>query len=68
MEEMRSETRKLSQETQPKFRALEEDYRDKVREVLTDEQRTRYDEFRERRNAERRERRDGNRGQEQKRN
>lgn len=46
LEETRSEFQKLRAETQPRFAAIQEGSRAKIREILTDEQRQKYDEFR----------------------
>ena len=48
LEDTRHEFQKLRQETQPKFQAIQQASRAKIRELLTDEQRVKYDEFRRR--------------------
>jgi hypothetical protein len=45
-EETRHEFQELRKETQPRFAAIQEKSRVKIRAVLNDEQRTKYDEFR----------------------
>src|SRR5688500_14726584 len=45
MEDIRAEMRKLSQESQPRFQAIEEASRSKVRGLMSEEQRLKYDEF-----------------------
>ena len=46
LEETRSEFQKLRNETQPRSQAIREESRAKIRALLTDEQRLKYDEFR----------------------
>jgi hypothetical protein len=43
--EMRTDFRHLREEVDPKFRAIEEGSREKIRAVLNDEQRQKWDEF-----------------------
>jgi len=45
-EETRQEFQDLRKETQPRFQLIQEQSRAKIRAVLNDEQRTKYDEFR----------------------
>ena len=45
-EETRHEFQELRKETQPRFQSIQEQSRVKIRAVLNDEQRTKYDEFR----------------------
>jgi hypothetical protein len=45
LEETRSEFRELQKQTQPQFQALRETSQNKIRAVLNDEQRAKYDEF-----------------------
>ena len=60
-EETRQEFQSLRKETQPRFQAIQEESRGKIRSVLTDAQRTKYDEFRRNMDERRRNRaRDGN--------
>ena len=60
-EETRQEFQTLRKETQPRFQAIQEESRGKIRSVLTDVQRTKYDEFRRNMDERRRNRaRDGN--------
>jgi len=59
-EETRHEFQELRKETQPRFEAIQERSRAKIRGVLNDEQRAKYDEFRRQRDDRRRNRnRDG---------
>jgi hypothetical protein len=59
-EEMRGDIRKLRAETQPKFQAIQEQSRAKIRAILNEDQRRKYDEFRQEREERRnRDRRDG---------
>ena len=46
LEETRNEFQKLRKETQPRSQAIQEESRVKIRALLTDEQRQKYDEFR----------------------
>ena len=55
-EETRHEFQELRKETQPRFAAIQEKSRVKIRAVLNDEQRTKYDEFRRRMDERRRNR------------
>jgi hypothetical protein len=48
-EETQEEFRELRQETQPRFQMIEQESRNKIRALLTDEQRLKYDDFRKRR-------------------
>src|SRR5437870_6559413 len=60
-EETRHAFQDLRTETQPRFEAIQEQSREKIRAVLNDEQRTKYDEFRRRMDERRRNRnRDAN--------
>jgi hypothetical protein len=45
-EETQQEFRELRKETQPRYEEIQERSRDKIRAVLNDEQRAKYDEFR----------------------
>ncbi len=45
-EETRKEFQDLRKETQPRFQVIQEESRAKIRAILTDEQRNKYDEFR----------------------
>jgi hypothetical protein len=45
-EETRHEFQELRMETQPRFEAIQEKSRAKIRAVLNDEQRVKYDDFR----------------------
>ena len=47
-EETRREFQDLRKETQPRFEAIQESSRDKIRAVLNDDQRKKYDDFRQR--------------------
>ena len=61
-EDTRQEFQALRKETQPRFQAIQEESRGKIRSVLTDDQRTKYDEFRRNMDERRKNRqRDGNR-------
>jgi len=53
-EETRHEFQELRKETQPRFAAIQEKSRVKIRAVLNDEQRAKYDEFRSRMDERRR--------------
>ena len=55
-EETRHEFQELRKETQPRFAAIQEKSRVKIRAVLNEEQRTKYDEFRRRMDERRRNR------------
>ena len=44
-EEMRGDIRKLRAETQPKFQSIQEQSRAKIRAILSEDQRRKYDEF-----------------------
>src|SRR5215510_8631363 len=55
-EETRHEFQELRKETQPRFAAIQEKSRVKIRAVLNDEQRAKYDEFRRRMDERRRNR------------
>jgi Spy/CpxP family protein refolding chaperone len=55
-EETRHEFQELRKETQPRFAAIQEKSRVKIRAVLNDEQRAKYDEFRSRMDERRRNR------------
>lgn len=60
-EETRREFQDLRAETQPRFQSIQEQSRVKIRAILTDEQRVKYDEFRRNMDERRRNRnRDGN--------
>jgi hypothetical protein len=60
-EETRQEFQDLRTETQPRFEAIQERSREKIRAILNDEQRAKYDDFRRRMDERRRNRsRDGN--------
>ncbi len=48
LEDTRHEFQELRKETQPKFQAIQQASRGKIRELLTEEQRKKYDEFRRR--------------------
>ena len=52
-EETRREFREFRKETQPRFQAIQEKSREKIRALLNDEQRKKYDEFRRKRDARR---------------
>jgi hypothetical protein len=56
--DMRSELRALRDRTQPEFEAIEEQFREDVRALLTPEQRQKYDEFRQQRQQREREQRE----------
>ena len=58
-EETRHDFQELRKETQPRFEEIQEQSRAKIRAVLNDEQRTKYDDFR-RKMDERRRNRDTN--------
>src|SRR5436309_16102111 len=47
LEDTRSQFRQLREKVNPQFKAIEEESRIKIRAVLTEEQRTKYDKFRE---------------------
>jgi hypothetical protein len=47
LEETRSDLRALREQVDPKFRAIEESSRERIRAVLTEEQRRKMDEYRE---------------------
>jgi hypothetical protein len=55
-EETRHDFQELRKETQPRFAAIQEQSRVKIRAVLNEEQRTKYDEFRRRMDERRRNR------------
>jgi hypothetical protein len=55
-EETRREFQDLRKETQPRFEAIQEASRDKIRAVLNDDQRKKYDDFRQRMEERRRNR------------
>jgi Spy/CpxP family protein refolding chaperone len=55
-EETQQEFRDLRMETQPRYQAIQEQSREKIRAILSDEQRTKYDEWRRQRDEERRKR------------
>lgn len=46
LEGTRNSLRQLRRETQPRFEAIQQDSRSKIRALLTEEQREKYDEFR----------------------
>ena len=50
-EDTRREFREFRKETQPRFQAIQEKSREKIRALLNDEQRKKYDEFRRKRDA-----------------
>ena len=52
-EDTRREFREFRKETQPRFQAIQEKSREKIRALLNDEQRKKYDEFRRKRDARR---------------
>jgi len=52
-EETRREFREFRKETQPRFQAIQEKSREKIRVLLNDEQRKKYDEFRRKMDARR---------------
>ena len=58
-EDTRHEFRDLRKETQPRFQAIQDASREKIRQILNDEQLKKYDEFRKRMD-ERRKKRDHN--------
>ena len=58
-EDTRREFRDLRKETQPRFQAIQDASREKIRQILNDEQLKKYDEFRKRMD-ERRKKRDHN--------
>src|SRR5262245_16060974 len=63
-EETRHEFQDLRKETQPRFEAIQERSREKIRAILNDEQRAKYDDFRRRMDERRRNRnRDGNKNE-----
>ena len=47
LEQTRSQFRELREKVDPQFKAIEEESRTKIRAVLTEEQRKKYDEYRE---------------------
>jgi hypothetical protein len=47
LEQTRSQFKELREKVDPQFKAIEEESRTKIRAVLTEEQRKKYDEFRE---------------------
>jgi len=55
-EETRHEFQDLRKETQPRFEAIQESSREKIRAVLNDDQRKKYDDFRQRMEERRRNR------------
>jgi len=55
-EETRHEFQDLRQETQPRYEAIQEKSREKIRAVLNEEQRAKYDDFRRRMDERRRNR------------
>jgi Spy/CpxP family protein refolding chaperone len=61
-EETRHEFQDLRKETQPRFVSIQDKSREKIRAILTDEQRTKYDEFRKNMAERRRERDSNNKG------
>ncbi len=61
LDETRNEVRTLHKDTQPRFQSIQEESRARIRAILTEEQRKKYDEFRQ--NLQRRNRdRDSDRG------
>jgi hypothetical protein len=46
LEETRDEVRKFRQETQPRFREIQEQSQARIRAILTEDQRVKYDDFR----------------------
>lgn len=53
LEASRDEFQKLRKETQPRFQAIQQQSREKMREIMTEDQRQKYDEFRKNRDKER---------------